>query len=888
MSGIFSFGSDRMDVLFLLGGVVGAVLFFLLYPGQHPVSTADIPTDSDDIELRSVEWLSQMGYSLTDYDTRVRLRSYSSLLDSLQRKLGRARAIEVLNSGERGVIRPFYWQVVFENPFSRGEDQAEGELNVSTGEPGPRGEDGGRSFYVRFGPDGQFLELRNGLDQLPDPVVSRQAVTSIFTERPDTLQSLRALSRSDSLLTRYLYFDLGQPEGETESRLLQMQRNFSRDVPFRINRSEAEAMARHHLERSGWAGGSFVPDTIFIERVQNYNTAVVRLHTQEPVHGQRLRLDVQVAPTGTLLELTSAWNPEAGGSNGWGGIWRVLEDALVILFLLATLILFFYRIRARAVDSRSALVAAIVAGLSFAGYVLLGHVNQINLFGNASEQFLAMMLLIVTGISGAAAAVAFFILFATSDSITRQYWPSKLATYDYIRQGMIFNKPVGSVLLRSMVLAFSLAGAWALLLWLLPRLYISIPGEGVFLQGSSGWPPLYLLVYNGWFSLSAVLGIFLILGGLVWSRTGSRWLTGAVTVLACGLYFPVNLGVGPTGQEFLLGAMLGVLLTLIYLKWDFSTLLISLFFFLGLLKTASGWLAPSSPDLYIFVTYLVLLVLLAMGGVLAIFLGKEEKVLPRYVPEYVEELAQEERIRQELQIAREVQQSFLPTRIPEIGKLDLAAVCQPAYETGGDYYDFIRLDEHRIGVAIGDVSGKGIQAAFYMTFIKGIMHSLCRETDSPAELLRKTNRLFFDNAQRGTFISLVYGILDTRGRTFTFARAGHNPVLHFDRSEDRMRDLQPGGLGIGLTREDSFDHNIRDHTVDLEGEDILLLYTDGIVEALNVRREFYGAARLKERLRALSSQTSRGILDRLADDVRTFIGEARQHDDMTMVVIRFG
>lgn len=281
------------------------------------------------------------------------------------------------------------------------------------------------------------------------------------------------------------------------------------------------------------------------------------------------------------------------------------------------------------------------------------------------------------------------------------------------------------------------------------------------------------------------------------------------------------------------------------------------------------------------------MVILAAGGTVAILMGKEEKVLPKYIPEYVEELAQEERIKQELQIARQVQQSFLPTKIPDIGKLEMSALCQPAYETGGDYYDFVRLDDHRVGVAIGDVSGKGIQAAFYMTFIKGILHSLCHETDSPAELLKKTNRLFFDNAQKGTFISLVYGIIDTRQQTFTFSRAGHNPVLHMGRT-GTVQELQPGGLGIGLTRENSFDDNIREIRLDLEEGDILMLYTDGIVEALNEKRQFYGTSRLHERLRKMKEEPSGQIVKGLFEDVDGFIGNAAQHDDMTILLIRYG
>jgi len=275
-----------------------------------------------------------------------------------------------------------------------------------------------------------------------------------------------------------------------------------------------------------------------------------------------------------------------------------------------------------------------------------------------------------------------------------------------------------------------------------------------------------------------------------------------------------------------------------------------------------------------------------VGGFLAIAKGKEQKVLSRYVPSYVEELAQEQRIKQELQIAREVQQSFLPVQTPEFEHFELAGICKPAYETGGDYYDFMQLDDKRVAVAIGDVSGKGIQAAFYMTFIKGILHSLCREIESPAEVLKKTNRLFCDNAQRGTFISLVYGIIDLEEQTFRFARAGHNPIIRMNGANDKVDELQPKGIGLGLTKSEAFDDNIEELELNLDQEDVLVLYTDGIVEALNEAHVFYGSKRLNSKLRSNKQRTAAEILKEISEDVRSFIGEAKQHDDMTMVVMK--
>src|SRR5699024_7959502 len=125
-------------------------------------------------------------------------------------------------------------------------------------------------------------------------------------------------------------------------------------------------------------------------------------------------------------------------------------------------------------------------------------------------------------------------------------------------------------------------------------------------------------------------------------------------------------------------------------------------------------------------------------------------------------------------------------------------------------------------------------------FIKGILHSLCREVESPAELLKKANRLFCENAPRGVFISLVYGIIDLQKHEFRFARAGHNPILHLNDAAEQITELKPRGIGVGLDAGEAFDCNIEELTLSLEKHDQLILYTDGIVEAMNANQVFYG------------------------------------------------
>ena len=258
------------------------------------------------------------------------------------------------------------------------------------------------------------------------------------------------------------------------------------------------------------------------------------------------------------------------------------------------------------------------------------------------------------------------------------------------------------------------------------------------------------------------------------------------------------------------------------------------------------------------------------------------------MPTYVRELAHQERLKREVEIARSVQESFLPRQMPEVAGLDIAAMCLAAYEVGGDYYDFVKLGPGKLAVVVGDVSGKGTQAAFYMTLTKGFVQALSREGLSPAEVMRRLNTLFCENVTRGTFISMIYGIFDVEARTFTFARAGHNPVI-LKRSPSQEPDIvQPTGMAIGLVTGAPFDDTIEERTLDLRIGDVLVFYTDGFSEAMNQAKDQYGDDRLARKVGDLGQRSATEILDAVAEDVDHFVEAADPHDDMTMVVVKFG
>jgi sigma-B regulation protein RsbU (phosphoserine phosphatase) len=255
-------------------------------------------------------------------------------------------------------------------------------------------------------------------------------------------------------------------------------------------------------------------------------------------------------------------------------------------------------------------------------------------------------------------------------------------------------------------------------------------------------------------------------------------------------------------------------------------------------------------------------------------------------PAFARHITERQRLQQELEIARNVQMSFLPKNNPISSRLDIASRCAPALEVGGDYYDFINLGNQRVGVAIGDVSGKGTQAAFFMTLTKGFLNALAHVSASPSQVLTQVNKLFYENVERGIFISMVYGIFDTKVNTLTLARAGHNPVIMRKSRENHVQVVNPTGLALGLDEGGTFAKSIQEVKTKFHSGDLFVFYTDGFPEAMNKMLEEFGEERLCRTVEKYSNGSASEIMEGIFKDMKDFIGKAKQHDDMTIVVVK--
>jgi serine phosphatase RsbU (regulator of sigma subunit) len=261
------------------------------------------------------------------------------------------------------------------------------------------------------------------------------------------------------------------------------------------------------------------------------------------------------------------------------------------------------------------------------------------------------------------------------------------------------------------------------------------------------------------------------------------------------------------------------------------------------------------------------------------------------VEELLQQKAEKERLAQELKIARDIQMSLLPQGPVRMGGLALTGHCEPAREVGGDYYDFLRLDEQRLGVLIADVAGKGTSAALYMAELKGLMLSLSQRHRSPRALLIEANRILLQQLHTCSFITMTYAVVDLEARTLTHARAGHCPLLYLPAAASgpaRPQMLMPDGLVLGLQIDngEAFSRLLEEVTIPIAAGDLFVLYTDGVTDATNDAGEWFGDRRLAALVEQHGTLPFDQLRERMLREVEVFAGAQAQHDDMTWVLVR--
>jgi sigma-B regulation protein RsbU (phosphoserine phosphatase) len=245
-----------------------------------------------------------------------------------------------------------------------------------------------------------------------------------------------------------------------------------------------------------------------------------------------------------------------------------------------------------------------------------------------------------------------------------------------------------------------------------------------------------------------------------------------------------------------------------------------------------------------------------------------------------EEAVEKDRLERQVQIAAEVQRRMMPAKPPKGHGLDIAALYVPCFELGGDFYDFIPLGDHSVGITVADVVGKGLPASLLMASVRAAMRAQADNVYDLDEIISRVNKSMSLDMRSNEFITLWYGVLDYQHRQLTYCSAGHEPAILV--RDGQPRDLSVGGMVIGVDPEQRYDKEV----VQLQKGDVLWIYTDGVPDAMNYTGEKFGKGRMRECLLKHLHEPAEQICRQMLWETRRFVGLNRRTDDTTMVVVK--
>jgi len=248
---------------------------------------------------------------------------------------------------------------------------------------------------------------------------------------------------------------------------------------------------------------------------------------------------------------------------------------------------------------------------------------------------------------------------------------------------------------------------------------------------------------------------------------------------------------------------------------------------------------------------------------------------------FQKEQVMRERLETEVQLARQIQQTFIPSKLPRFPAWQLAARWRTARQVGGDFYDVIELPNRKLGLFIADVADKGMPAALFMAITRTLVRAAVIETESPALALRRVNDLLLPDTRQGMFVTAIYGVLDLDNGKFTYANAGHNPPLWVSRASSTVQKLTRTGIALGVMEQP----NISEETIQLAAGDFILFYTDGLSEAFSADDKMFGEARLIETVQSAQVKLVEDLLVAVEDQLNEFIGDTPLGDDLTMLAV---
>jgi phosphoserine phosphatase RsbU/P len=488
-------------------------------------------------------------------------------------------------------------------------------------------------------------------------------------------------------------------------------------------------------------------------------------------------------------------------------------------------------------------------------------------------------------------SVMVFASWSVGESSSRSSWPKKLTAVDSTLFRRFFTVDVGEGILRGYAWGLGLLGFFAVVLYGLTR----YAGVTLLPTEVSGIPEAYipavqpiLVGFTGAVTCEIIYRLFFVSFLREWLKKPWLAVLGAAVIWTVTAYALWSVPFGHPRPGYTLGFILafGLIFGYLFLRYDLITTIMANFVVISLNAAMPLFSSEGASFRPVHWEILGLLAVPLVVAILGLIKKERFEFTPEIMPEHIKRISERERMAKELEIARTVQMSLLPKSNPVTDGYDIAGVCIPAFEVGGDYYDFVSLGGSKIGIAIGDVSGKGVPAAIYMTLTKGILQSHAEDNISPKVVLSKVNSLMYRTIERNSFVSMFYAVLDQRQHTIRFARAGQCPVILTQHADTEGSFLTPRGMALGLERGKVFDSVLEEQEVQLRSGEVLVFYTDGFTEAMNRKQDEFGEKRLVEAVARYRTKPAAEMIHCLCEEVRAFVGDMTQHDDMTMIVVK--
>ncbi len=519
-------------------------------------------------------------------------------------------------------------------------------------------------------------------------------------------------------------------------------------------------------------------------------------------------------------------------------------------------------------------------------------IGQGAFIGNVSFLYTKIIIVIVNGlIFSFFLSLLIFAAWTVGESYARSLWPNKLKGIDAFIKGHFFAVDSGNSLLKGFVLGSTLSLSFVVVALIInqPDAKIFISPVGLLESHAAFLPVLATILDGATTSILASIGITFFIVNISYQRWKKKW----VSIFLSGIVTTLGFVIASTppslnnfGINLLAGFIFGCGIAYIYFLFDLLTIL-SLHF--TSILVAKGFALYASKNSFFELNFVLLVIAYLIIPLIYVIsrIKKEEFVLENYgLPSHVLRISERERLKKEMEIAARVQLSLLPKEDPEIPGYDVASISLPAVEAGGDYFDFVKLSNNKIGIAIGDVSGKGIGAAIYMTLTKGILQAHAEENVSPSNVLVKVNRLLYKTIEKNSFVSMFYAILDRNSNMITYSRAGHNPGILCSQQSGGTRLLLSKGMALGLEEGSIFTSTLNEETIEIKSGDVFVLYTDGFTEAMNERHDQFGEDKLIQIIESNRNLAAKELINLVLKEVRKFTDNFPQNDDMTIVVLK--